>query len=160
MRLEYFQLVDRVEAVDPVAGTIRALAQVPAQSTIFEGHFPGYPILPGVLLIECMAQTAGHLVMVLEKFERMPFLAQVERAKMRRFVEPETRLTVTGKLTHLGSGYAVTSGRVEIEAGLVAEAEVRFRTMPFPNEAMRELMLSHVRRLGLEPPADAGKARA
>jgi 3-hydroxyacyl-[acyl-carrier-protein] dehydratase len=160
MRLEYFQLVDQVEAVDPVAGTIRAVAQVPAQSTIFEGHFPGYPILPGVLLIECMAQAAGHLVMVLEKFERMPFLAQVERAKMRRFVEPETRLVVTGRLTHLGSGYAVTSGRVEIEAGLVAEAEVRFRTMPFPNDAMRELMLSHVRRLGLEPPAGPPKAPA
>ena len=156
MRLEYFQLVDRVEEVDPVAGTIRASAQVPGQSTIFEGHFPGYPILPGVLLIECMAQTAGHLIMVLEKFERMPFLAQVERAKLRRFVEPQTRLVVTGRLTHLGSGYAVTSGRVEAGGGLVAEAEIRFRTMVFPNESMREMMLSYVRRLGLEAPPAAG----
>ena len=58
MRLEYFQLVDRVEEIDPVGGVIRATAQVPAKSTIFEGHFEGYPILPGVLLVECMAQTA------------------------------------------------------------------------------------------------------
>src|SRR5205814_2093805 len=88
MRLEYFHLIDRVDTVDRVAGTIRASAQVPVRSTIFEGHFPGYPILPGVLLIESMAQAGGHLVLVLEDFKRMPFLAQVDQAKLRKFVEP------------------------------------------------------------------------
>ena len=119
MRLEYFQLIDRVEAVDPTAGTIRASAQVPVQSTIFEGHFPGYPILPGVLMIESMAQTGGNLILVLENFARMPFLAQVEQAKLRRFVEPGTALTITAKLVHLGSGYAVTrrQGRERGRAG-------------------------------------------
>jgi 3-hydroxyacyl-[acyl-carrier-protein] dehydratase len=155
MRLEYFQLIDRVEAVDKTAGTIRASAQVPVQSTIFEGHFPGYPILPGVLMIESMAQTGGNLILVLENFARMPFLAQVEQAKLRRFVEPGTALTITAKLVHLGSGYAVTEGRVESEAGLVAEAGIRFRTLPFPSEEMRQLMLDHARRLGLEPPMRA-----
>jgi len=159
MRLEYFQLVDRVEEIDPVAGVIRTTAQVPDKSTIFEGHFEGFPILPGVLLVECMAQTAGHLVLVLEKFERMPFLTQIERAKLRRFVEPGHRLSVTGRLVHLGSGYAVASGKIESDAGLVAEAEVRFRTLPFPNDAMRKIMLKEVRRLGLEvPSADEGPA--
>ena len=153
MRLEYFQLVDRVEEIDPVGGVIRTTALVPTQSTIFEGHFEGYPILPGVLLVECMAQTAGQLVLVLEKFERMPFLTQIERAKLRRFVEPGTRLSVTGRLVHLGSGYAVASGRIEVEAGLVAEAEVRFRTLPFPNDAMRQLMFKEARKLGLEIPS-------
>ncbi|HXQ40046.1 MAG TPA: 3-hydroxyacyl-ACP dehydratase FabZ family protein [Candidatus Udaeobacter sp.] len=159
MRLEYFQLVDRVEEIDPVAGVIRTTAQVPDKSTIFEGHFEGFPILPGVLLVECMAQTAGHLVLVLEKFVRMPFLTQIERAKLRRFVEPGQRLSVTGRLVHLGSGYAVASGKIESDAGLVAEAEVRFRTLPFPNDAMRQIMLKEVRRLGLEvPPADESPA--
>jgi 3-hydroxyacyl-[acyl-carrier-protein] dehydratase len=152
MRLEYFQLVDRVEEIDPVGGVIRTTAEVPAKSTIFEGHFEGYPILPGVLLVECMAQTAGHLVLVLEKFEKMPFLTQIERAKLRRFVEPGQRLSVTGRLVHLGSGYAVASGRIETDAGLVAEAEVRFKTLPFPNDAMRQIMLKEARRLGLEVP--------
>jgi 3-hydroxyacyl-[acyl-carrier-protein] dehydratase len=152
MRLEYFQLIDKVEAVDTAAGTIRASAQVPVQSTIFEGHFPGYPILPGVLMIESMAQTGGNLVLVLEGFQRMPFLAQVEQAKLRRFVEPGTALTITASLVHLGSGYAVTQGKVESATGVVAEAGIRFRTLPFPSEATRALMLEHARRLGLEPP--------
>jgi 3-hydroxyacyl-[acyl-carrier-protein] dehydratase len=155
MQLEYFRLVDRIEAVDAAAGTIRASAQVPTQSTIFEGHFPGYPILPGVLLIECMAQTAGNLILVLESFQRMPFLAQVEQAKLRRFVEPGTALTVSARLVHLGSGYAVTEGKAESDAGVVAEAGIRFRTLPFPSEEMRQLMLDHARKLGLEPPMRA-----
>jgi len=155
MRLEYFHLIDRVEAVDPAAGTLRASAQVPTQSTIFEGHFPGYPILPGVLMIESMAQAGGNLVLVLEGFQRMPFLLQVEQAKLRRFVEPGTALVVSASLVHLGSGYAVTKGKVESEAGLVAEAAIRFRTLPFPSEATRELMLAHARKLGLETPMQA-----
>jgi 3-hydroxyacyl-[acyl-carrier-protein] dehydratase len=155
MRLEYFQLVDRVEAVDAVAGTIRARAEVPRESTVFEGHFPGYPILPGVLLVECMAQTAGHLILVLEQFQRMPFLAQIESAKLRRFVEPGTLLSVTASLVHLGSGYAVTKAEVRTDTGAIAEAGIRFRSLPFPNPAMRDLMLENARRLGLEPPMRA-----
>ena len=155
MRLEYFQLIDRIEAIDSAAGTIAARSQVPRQSTIFEGHFPGHPILPGALLVECMAQTAGHLILVLENFQRMPFLAQIESAKLRHFVEPGALLAIEARLEHLGSGYAVTQGRVESEAGLVAEAGIRFRTLPFPSEEMRQLMLDHARRLGLEPPMRA-----
>jgi 3-hydroxyacyl-[acyl-carrier-protein] dehydratase len=155
MRLEYFQMVDRVEAVDSAAGTIRARAEVPRHSPVFEGHFPGYPILPGVLLVECMAQTAGHLILVLEKFQRMPFLAQIETAKLRRFVEPGTQLAIAASLVHLGSGYAVTKASVETESGLVAEAGIRFRAMPFPTPAMREMMLENARRLGLDAPMRA-----
>jgi 3-hydroxyacyl-[acyl-carrier-protein] dehydratase len=152
MRLEFFQLVDRVEAVDPAGGTIRAVARVPNQSTIFEGHFPGYPILPGVLLVESMAQTSGHLILVLEEFRRMPFLAQIENAKLRQFVAPGAELAVSGQLVHLGSSYAVTKARVEVDGRLVAEAGIRFRTMPFPSEAMRDMMLDHARKLGLDAP--------
>jgi 3-hydroxyacyl-[acyl-carrier-protein] dehydratase len=152
MRLEFFQLVDRVEAVDPAGGTIRASARVPNQSTIFEGHFPGYPILPGVLLVESMAQTSGHLILVLERFQSMPFLAQIENAKLRQFVAPGADLAVSGQLVHLGSGYAVTKARVEVDGRLVAEAGIRFRTMPFPSEAMRDMMLDHARKLGLDAP--------
>jgi 3-hydroxyacyl-[acyl-carrier-protein] dehydratase len=155
MRLEYFQMVDRIDAVDGAAGTISARAEVPRQSTVFEGHFPGYPILPGVLLVECMAQTAGYLILVLEKYQRMPFLAQIETAKLRRFVEPGTALSVRASLIHLGSGYAVTKADVSSEAGPVAEAGIRFRSMPFPSPAMREMMLDKARSLGLDAPMRA-----
>ena len=52
MRIEYFQLIDRITDLNLHDLTIRAEANVPATSTIFEGHFPGRPLMPGVLLIE------------------------------------------------------------------------------------------------------------
>ena len=55
MLLEYFQMIDRVEAVDLSSRTLKARSVVPAKSPVFEGHFPGMPLVPGVLLIETMA---------------------------------------------------------------------------------------------------------
>jgi 3-hydroxyacyl-[acyl-carrier-protein] dehydratase len=61
MQLEYFQLIDRIVDLNLEARTAIVEAQVPTTSTIFEGHFPGYPIMPGVLLTEAMAQSSGWL---------------------------------------------------------------------------------------------------
>ena len=68
MQLEYFKLIDRIVDLNVAERTIVVEAQVPQNSTIFEGHFPGYPIMPGVLLIESMAQTSGWLLLALMKF--------------------------------------------------------------------------------------------
>ena len=68
MRLEYFQMIDRFVDVDVGERVARAICTVPKQSPVFEGHFPGYPLMPGVLLIECMAQTTGWLVSALTGF--------------------------------------------------------------------------------------------
>ena len=96
MRLEYFQLIDRIVDLNLADRKISSEATVPTTSTIFEGHFPGYPLMPGVLLIEAMAQTSGWLVVALNRFERMPFLAAVKEAKLRTFVMPGQMLSIDG----------------------------------------------------------------
>ena len=88
MRLEYFQLIDRIVDINLADRKISTEATVPSTSTIFEGHFPGFPLMPGVLLIEAMAQTSGWLVVAANRFERMAFLAAVKDAKFRMFVTP------------------------------------------------------------------------
>src|SRR5438046_10620217 len=98
MHLEYFQLIDRIVDLNVDERTITVEAQVPQHNTIFEGHFPGYPIMPGVLLVEAMAQTSGWLLIALLKFERMPFLAAVKEAKMRRFVSPGQALKIDASI--------------------------------------------------------------
>src|SRR6267154_5725205 len=98
MQLEYFQLIVRIVDLHVSERTITVEAQVPLQNTIFEGHFPGYPIMPGVLLIEAMAQSSGWLLIALTKFQRMPFLAAVKEAKMRSFVSPGDQLMVEASI--------------------------------------------------------------
>jgi 3-hydroxyacyl-[acyl-carrier-protein] dehydratase len=148
MHLEYFQLIDRIIDLNLAEKTISAEAQVPQQNTIFEGHFPGYPIMPGVLLIESMAQTSGWLLLGLMKFERMPFLAAVKEAKMRGFVSPGEVLTIDANVLHEGSGYALTEARVKVGGKLRCNATITFSHVPFPNPDLRGHMDGVARRIG------------
>src|ERR1700687_3425532 len=131
MQLEYFQLIDRILDLNTAEKTISVEAQVPQHNTIFEGHFPGYPLLPGVLLIEAMAQTSGWLLIALMKFERMPFLAMVKEAKMRSFVTPGELLKIDASVVHEGSGFAITDARVSVGGKLRCNATITFRHIPF-----------------------------
>ncbi len=72
---------------------------MPTQSPIFEGHFPDYPIMPGVLLVESMAQTAGWILLAQTRFERMPFLAGIKEAKLRNFVRPGTEIEIDARVS-------------------------------------------------------------
>jgi 3-hydroxyacyl-[acyl-carrier-protein] dehydratase len=148
MRLEYFQLVDRIVDLDLVNRTIRVEAAVPRESTIFEGHFPGHPLMPGVLLIEAMAQTAGWLVIGLNGFQRMPFLAAVKEAKLRAFVGPGTNLEISAELIHDGSGYAVAKAAIKVAGKPTCDAELTLRVMPFPGEGFRSTMEQTAVRIG------------
>jgi 3-hydroxyacyl-[acyl-carrier-protein] dehydratase len=148
MQLEYFQLIDRIADLNVGEKTIAVEAQVPQHSTIFEGHFPGYPIMPGVLLIEAMAQTSGWLLIALMKFERMPFLAAVREAKMRGFVTPGELLIINASLVHEGSGYSITEAKVRVGGKLRCNATITFSHIPFPNPDLRGHMDAVAKRIG------------
>jgi 3-hydroxyacyl-[acyl-carrier-protein] dehydratase len=148
MQLEYFQLIDRIVDLNIDEKTITVEAQVPKENTIFEGHFPGYPILPGVLLIESMAQASGWLLIALTKFERMPFLAMVKEAKMRSFATPGELLTVDASVLHEGSGFAVTEAKVSVGGRPRCNATITFRHIPFPNPDLRGHMDAEAKRIG------------
>jgi 3-hydroxyacyl-[acyl-carrier-protein] dehydratase len=140
MRLEYFLLIDRIVELKLDDHTIRTEATVPTASTIFEGHFPGHPLMPGVLLIETMAQTSGWLLIAMTKFTRMPFFAAVKEAKLRTFVTPGQVLAVSAKLVHDGSGFAVTKADIKCDGKPVCSAELTFRLVEFPNPMFRASM--------------------
>lgn len=148
MQIEYFQLIDRIIDLNIGEKTITVEAQVPEKSTIFEGHFPGYPIMPGVLLTEAMAQSSGWLLLGLTKFERMPFLAMIKEAKMRGFVSPGQLLTIDAKIEHEGSGFAVTSAKVRVGNELKCSADLTFRHIPFPNPDLRVHMDAMAHKIG------------
>jgi 3-hydroxyacyl-[acyl-carrier-protein] dehydratase len=140
MRFEYFQLIDRIVDLDLGNRTIRTQASVPTASTIFEGHFPGFPLMPGVLLLESMAQASGWLIIGVTGFSRMPFLAAFNQAKLRAFVKPGDMLEVTAALSHEGSGFARTKAEIRHDGKLACNAEITFRVVEFPNAEFRAHM--------------------
>jgi 3-hydroxyacyl-[acyl-carrier-protein] dehydratase len=148
MHLEYFHLIDRITDLDIGERRITVEAQVPKESTIFEGHFPGHPLMPGVLLIEAMAQTSGWLLIALMKFERMAFLAAVKEAKMRTFVTPGEILKIDAGIVHEGSGFTITEAKISIGGKLTCNATLTFRTVPFPNADLRGHMEAMAKRIG------------
>jgi 3-hydroxyacyl-[acyl-carrier-protein] dehydratase len=149
MKLERFQLIDRVVEFDETAKSIRCEAKVPRESFIFDGHFPGYPLMPGVLLLETMAQTSGWAILMLLKFQRMPFLAAAREAKFRDFVLPGATLDMHAKVVHDGSGFAVTKAEGKHEGKVVCDATIMFRVVEFPNEEIRGSMLALAKENGV-----------
>jgi 3-hydroxyacyl-[acyl-carrier-protein] dehydratase len=148
MRLEYFHMIDRIVDLNVDERKITVEAQVPKESTIFEGHFPGYPLMPGVLLIESMAQASGWLLLGVLKFQRMPILAVVKEAKVRGSVFPSELMTIEARLAHEGSGYALTETKIRVGGKLRANSTLTFTLIPFPNSDMRGHMDAMAKRIG------------
>jgi 3-hydroxyacyl-[acyl-carrier-protein] dehydratase len=98
------------------------------EEAFFAGHFPGYPVLPGVLIIEAMAQTGALAVLTDPRFAgRVVLLGGVDRARFRRQVRPGDSLemsTVLEKLSSHGAGYG--KGRATVNGELACEARLFF----------------------------------
>jgi len=147
LKLEYFQMIDRVASLEGEAIIVEST--IPAASPVFEGHFPGYPLMPGVLLVETMAQASGWLLLKLMGFARMPFLVGVREAKFRSFLGPSTAVTVHARRVHDGSGYAVTAVRIEAAGRRLCDAELTLRIMDFPAPELASAMKARGQELGL-----------
>lgn len=155
MRLEYFQMIDGVDAFSADDATIAARALVPEHSPVFEGHFPGLPLVPGVLLIESMAQASGIMLYAVGGFEQLPFLASVKTAKIRSFVLPGSQMTIKAKREHDGSGYAITKAEITVSGEVVASAGLTFRFMDFPSATVEDYIRGNAEKLGLMASAPA-----
>jgi 3-hydroxyacyl-[acyl-carrier-protein] dehydratase len=121
-----FLLVDRIVEVDPdrrIVGTL----DVTGDEWFFSGHFPGNPVMPGVLIIEAIAQTAACLALKSpEHSGRIPYFAGIERARFRRPVVPGDRLTLEAELRWVRGRIGRMAGRALVRGTVVAEGEFTF----------------------------------
>jgi 3-hydroxyacyl-[acyl-carrier-protein] dehydratase len=158
MLLEYFQMIDAIDAIDLDAGRIAARSRTPEGSPVFDGHFPGMPLVPGVLLIETMAQASGFLLLAKTDFAVMPFLMSVDSAKIRSFVEPSTDLFIEASLVHEGSGYAVTKAVIRRGESRVADCQIKLRTLPPDNADLAALVRRRAEEIGLTKAVERSQA--
>jgi len=127
-----FLLVDRVERIEPGKRAI-VIKNVTINEPYFTGHFPGRPMMPGVLMIECMAQASGLLLY--QRCADANVIAQlmsVDDAKFRRPVEPGDQLRVEVKAIRMGSRTCKVAARATVDDELAAQAIITFVLVDTP----------------------------
>jgi len=123
---------------------IVGIKNVTINEPFFVGHFPEFPVMPGVLIVEAMAQVAGVLVLknIPDRKNKLVLLASVEEAKFRRPVLPGHQLRIEMKVTKRKASVAKMHGQATVDGLVVAEAELMCKladrepqTLPAPVEA-------------------------
>ncbi len=121
-----FLLVDKVLKVDVEKGTIVAQKNVTLNEEIFLGHFPEAPVMPGVLIIEALAQTGGILVYEKTKTPKIALLLNIVGAKFRRPVVPGDILILEVKALHMSNNGGKIAAKALVDNKTVVEAELSF----------------------------------
>ncbi len=121
-----FLLVDKIIEVDTDKGYILGQKNVTFNEHFFQGHFPGAPIMPGVLILEALAQTGAVLVYLKGKREKIAVLLNVKNAKFRKPVKPGNTLLLKGEGLHLSSKGGRIKAVATVDGKVVVEAEVGF----------------------------------
>jgi beta-hydroxyacyl-ACP dehydratase FabZ len=119
-----FLLVDRIVEMEPER--IVGIKQVTLNEPFFQGHFPDFPVMPGVLIVEAMAQAAGVLVLksMPDRANKLVLLVAIENARFRRPVVPGDTLRMEMKVIKRKASVAKMAGVATVDGQVVAEAEV------------------------------------
>ena len=123
-----FVLVDRVVEINEEGTEIKALKNVTINEPFFQGHFPGRPVMPGVLQVEAMAQTAGILMLRrTSSAGKVAFFMSCDKVKFRQAVEPGDQLVIDVEITKVrGNKIAQAKGQCKVGDKVVSSAELMF----------------------------------
>jgi 3-hydroxyacyl-[acyl-carrier-protein] dehydratase len=131
-----FLLVDRILEIEGEKRIV-GLKNVTINEPFFQGHFPGAPVMPGVLIIECMAQVAGVMIYrdMPDKERKLIYFTGIENAKFRRPVVPGDQLRIEMHLLNRRTNFGKMNGQATVEGKLAAEAIVTFAITDRPGQS-------------------------
>jgi 3-hydroxyacyl-[acyl-carrier-protein] dehydratase len=122
-----FLLIDRIVEYDPDAKRIVAIKGVTATEWFFAGHFPGLPVMPGVLQVEALAQTMAVYVAKQPGFgDRIGLFAGIDEARFKRIVSPGDSLRLEVTMDKLGSRFGRGRGVASVDGEIACEATMSF----------------------------------
>jgi len=126
-----FLLLDRVLEFEPTKRLV-AIKNVTINEQFFQGHFPGYPIMPGVLMVEAMAQAGGIIMMaeLPDRDKKLVVFTGIERAKFRRPVTPGDQLRIEVEVLSFRPRAGRIQGRAFVEGKLACEATLTCQVVP------------------------------
>ncbi len=126
-----FLLVDRILEVEPGRRAV-GLKQVTINEPFFQGHFPGYPIMPGVLIVEALAQVGAVAVLSLpENRDRLALFAGIDNFRFRKPVVPGDSLRLEVELTRMRGTVGKGQARALVDGQVVADGELMFALTPY-----------------------------
>jgi len=124
-----FVLVDRILALEPGA-SIEAEMVMPASEELFRDHFPGFPVVPGVLLTEMMGQAAAKCLKADGRGRGNPMLAEIRNARFRSWVRPDETIRLFATIDRSDEKFAVARCHAEVGGRKVCSAELMLVFLP------------------------------
>jgi beta-hydroxyacyl-ACP dehydratase FabZ len=137
-------LVDRILEFEPMVH-VRGYKNITYNEQIFMGHFPGNPVLPGVYMIEALAQLGGAMILEPGEFSRkIPFLAGIDKAKFRRPVIPGDRLDMEVTMLRHKRNIGWVSAEATVDGQYACSAELMFSIASDPRMFQSDAAILHI----------------
>jgi 3-hydroxyacyl-[acyl-carrier-protein] dehydratase len=128
-----FLLVDRVVELEP-GQRATGIKNVTANEEYFQGHFPDYPVMPGVLIVEAIAQVGAVALLSLNEYEgKIAFFAGIDKVRFKRQVKPGDTLRLEVELKQVRRGIGSGEGVATVDGEVACKGEFMFAVAPDPN---------------------------